>query len=399
MSTLRVLLNAAPDANRADPWALFDDHERLVRSGRSAPGAWPAADRKDAVLAAACVRIVGLHLPPLPADRVAAATAFALEDQLAGPADEQHIAVSPQRADGTVDAIVANRGLVAGLAANFDRVLAEPALAPRPASRHWRWYASGGGGGFVRKPDGSAFATSEHRGIPDELRLALDHAERSGAGPARVEAAFAADEATKSDIAQHVGTAFVTTAAWRWDTAGGAAFTVATDMRQGEFARANPDVKRGSARPFRVAAAIAAAAIALHVVATIGDWASLRIADWRIRSGIASLAREMGITGTDSPAVAIARRHAEARHRAGLAAPADAPPLLARAAPALAALPAGALKTAVYSDGQWTLDLAKTDIDATARLERQLASAGLTTLQATNVSGTRLRVALATGVQ
>jgi hypothetical protein len=387
MSTLRVLLNAAPNANRADAWALFDDNERLVRSGRSAPGAWPAA----------CVRVVGLHLPPLPADRVAAATAFALEDQLAGPADEQHIAVSPQRADGTVEAIVANRGLVSALAANFDRILAEPTLAPRAAPRHWRWYMSGGGGGFVRKPDGSAFATSEHRGIPDELDLALDHADRSGAGPAKVEAAFAADEATKADIAQHVGTAFVTTAAWRWDTAGGAAFTEATDMRQGEFARAKPTVKPGSLRPFRIAAALAAAALALHVIATIGDWAAVRIADWRTRSAITSLAREMGITGTDDAAVAIARLHAEARHRGGLAAPSDALPLLARAAPALAALPAGVLKRAVYSDGHWTFDLANADVNATARLERQLASAGLTTLQATNVSGTRLRVALTTG--
>lgn len=398
MSTLRVLLNAAPDADRADAWALFDDGERLVRSGRSKPGAWPAAETKDAVLAAACVRIVAVHLPPLPADRVAAATAFALEDQLAGPADEQHIAVSPQRADGTVEAIVANRGLVADLAANFDRVLAEPALAPRPAPRHWRWYASAAGGGFVRRPDGSAFATSDHRGIPDELALALDHAERSGAGPAKVEMAFAADEASGHASAQHVGTAFVATTAWRWDTAGGAAFIDATDMRQGAFARARP-VERVSLRPFRIAAALAAAAIALHVLATIGDWASARIADWRTRSAITSLARDMGITGTEDPAVAIARRYAEARHGAGLAAPSDALPLLARAAPALAALPAGVLKRAAYSDGYWTFELASTDASATTRLERQLASTGLTTLQATSASGTRLRVALGTGAR
>ncbi len=57
---------------------------------------------------------------------------------------------------------------------------------------------------------------------------------------------------------------------------------------------------------------------------------------------------------TDDPAVAITRRYAEARHRAGLAAPADALPLLARAAPALAALPAGVLRTAAYS--RWPLD-------------------------------------------
>ena len=170
-------------------------------------------------------------------------------------------------------------------------------------------------------------------------------------------------------------------------------------MRQGEFAPAKPGVERGSMRPFRIAATLAAVAVALHVIATIGDWASLRIADWRTRSAITSLARDMGITSTEDPSIAIAGRHAEARHRAGLAAPADALPLLARAAPALAALPAGVLKRAAYADGHWTFDLANADGNATARMERQLASAGLTTLQATNASGTRLRVALGTGVQ
>jgi hypothetical protein len=395
MSTLRVLLDAAPDANRADGRCLTTTIACTVgtRAGRVARG------RPQDAVPAACVRIVSLHLPPLPADRVAAAAAFALEDQLAGPADEQHIAVSLQRSDGTVEAVVANRELIAALAANFDRILAEPALAPRPVARHWRWYASGFGGGFVRRPDGSAFATSGDSGIPAELNLALDHAERSGAGPTKVETAFATGEAMRSDSAQHVGTAFVPATAWRWDSAGGAAFTEATDLRQGEFARAKPSVEQGSMRPFRIAAIIAAAAIALHVAATIGDWASLRIADWRTRSAIASLASEMGITGTDDPAVAIARRHAQARHSAGFAAPADALPLLARAAPALAALPTGVMKTAAYSDGHWTFDLANPDVETTARLERQLASAGLTTLQATSASGTRLRVALATGAQ
>ena len=106
-------------------------------------------------------------LPPLPPDRVAAAAAFALEDQLAGPAEEQHIAVSPQRRRryGRGDRRQAAAWSPTS-PSQFDRILAEPALAPRPPPRHWRWYASGAGGGFVRKPDGSAFATGEHDGVP-----------------------------------------------------------------------------------------------------------------------------------------------------------------------------------------------------------------------------------------
>ena len=67
MSTLRVLLDAAPDAGRADAWALFDANDRAVQAGRGVPSAWPAAERSEAVLAAACVRIVSLRLPPMPA--------------------------------------------------------------------------------------------------------------------------------------------------------------------------------------------------------------------------------------------------------------------------------------------------------------------------------------------
>ena len=74
------------------------------------------------------------------------------------------------------------------------------------------------------------------------------------------------------------------------------------------------------------------------------------------------------------------------------------PPLLARAAPALAGLPAGAFKTATYTPATWTLDLAKLDAGALAELDRRLAAAGLATLQATTNAGTRLRVTLAPGV-
>jgi hypothetical protein len=399
MSTLRVLLDAAPAAGRADAWTLFDDAERVVRSGRGAPDAWPAAQRREAVLAAACVRIVGLHLPPLTADRLSAAAAYALEDQLAGPADEQHIAVSSQRADGTVEAIIANRGLVARLADAFERILAEPALAPLPPPRHWRWYASEAGGGFVRKPDGSSFATGALDRVPAELALALDHAARAGNGPAGVEMAFAPDATLRADLARHPGASFATMPPWRWEASGAAAFAAATDVRQGEFARAAPSTTRVSTRWFRWAAILAALAIGLHVMATIGEWIALRADTWRVRSALGDVARDAGVMASEDPAAAIGKRYAEARHRAGLAAPADALPLLSRAAPALAALPTGTLKSATYTDGRWTFDIAKLDASAAERLERQLAGAGLSTLAATNPSGARLRVAPGPGAR
>jgi type II secretion system protein L len=394
MSTLRVLLDAPPTPGRADAWTLFDDGDRILRSGRSDPASWPASARREAVLAASALRLVALRLPPLTADRVAAAATFALEDQLAGPARDHHIAVSAQRRDGMVEAVIATRVDIVALAAQFERVVAEPALAPVPASGRWRWYASGVAGGFVRTPDGAAFATGDIAALPAELTLALDHAARSGAKPAHVEAAFKADDATLAAWSRTCGTTFERSDLWRWQDAGRAAFADATNLLQGELARGVPAQRTGGRRPFRIALAIAVAAIALQVVATLSEWTWLRVEQWRTARAVQAIARDAGVPEGEAPAAGLARRHADARHRAGLAAPADALPMLARAAPALAQLPPGTLKSATYGDGHWTFDLAKTDASAASAFEQRLDAAGLATLQATTAAGTRVRVTL-----
>src|SRR3954470_3260951 len=102
MSTLRVLLSAAPTPSRPESWAWFDDAGRCVQRGRDVAAAWPNADRREAVLAAELVRIVTLELPPMPATRIAGAAAFALEDQIATTGDPPAVAVSPQQPDGSV---------------------------------------------------------------------------------------------------------------------------------------------------------------------------------------------------------------------------------------------------------------------------------------------------------
>ena len=77
---------------------------------------------------------------------------------------------------------------------------------------------------------------------------------------------------------------------------------------------------------------------------------------------------------------------------ARLSAPDDALPLLARAAPALAAVPAGKWKRAVYASGAWTLEFATLDDAVRDALIRRLADAGLTALHANNAGGLRVRI-------
>jgi hypothetical protein len=154
------------------------------------------------------------------------------------------------------------------------------------------------------------------------------------------------------------------------------------------------------ARLFRPALWIVGAALAIHVLAGVGEWLSLQ---WQLRA----LDREMSalaqVAVGDSaannaagvaPASAIARRHGELRHRAGLAASNDLLPLLARAAPAISAIPAGAIRSLHYADGHIVFELQKLDVPQTTRLQRELQQLGLVAIAVPTATGARLRIGL-----
>ncbi|MFO1412822.1 MAG: type II secretion system protein GspL [Burkholderiales bacterium] len=398
MPLLRVLLAQPPAPAEAAPWALFDDQGRHQRSGVGVPAQWPEDTEREAVIAASAVRLASVALPPMPADRVAAAATFALEDQLAGGSNTQHLTVSPRKPDGTVEVTVVARALVAALQEDFERVVAEPALAPTPSAGTWRWCRSQPGGGFVRKPDGSAFALSAPTPThaPDELALALAQAARAGTPP-RVEVAFPVDDAELAAWSAQCGARFERGVAWQWDQ-DGARLAAAPDLLHGEFSGTPAKIRRTLAQRFAWPLGLAAAALALHVGATVVQWASLRYDAWQVERALVQAARDAGagdVTTAEAASTALARRFADARHRARQAAPDDALPLLARAAPALAALPRGTFKSATYAGNTWTFELAKLDPAAAATLDRALTLAGLAPLAATTATGTRVRVALA----
>jgi len=397
MTVLRVLLSAPPAANRAEAWARSDDGGRVVERGVDTPDRWPAASRREAVLAAGLVRVIALALPPMSPARLASAAAYALEDRLAATGAAAAIGVSAPRADGSVLAAVtaqATLDAVAAHAPRFARIVAEPALAP--VSSGWTWCASGASGGFVRTADGSAFAVGVAPAggvLPPELVAALAQAPRGGGAPASVVVTQPCTDALLAQWRASTGVAFERGEPWRWDDAPESAYAAAPDLlRAPEIAAP----ARGAAlRLWKPAAAIALAAVALHVVATIAQWSWLRIDAWRSGERIVALAQGAGVADAATPDAALralARRDAELRHRAGLAAASDAVPLLARAAPALAALPAAAVKSATFADGAWTFELATLDDAARAALDRRMQDNGLTALQARTAAGARMRV-------
>ncbi|HVF63167.1 MAG TPA: type II secretion system protein GspL, partial [Casimicrobiaceae bacterium] len=356
------------------------------------PDRWPTADRREAVLAADAVRMIALTLPPLPRDRLAAAVHYALEERLA--TTETAIAIAERRGDGRVPVIVLARDLADALdEGSFTRAVAEPDLAP-PAEG-WRW-CEAPEGGFVRTDEGSAFAVGAMHddALPTELRLALNEAVANDRAPEAVIVDGARSDAGRLARWQHEsGVGFVAGKPWSWSSAAPAQFACAMDIVTG-LKRATVTPVVASPRRFTPALAVLALAIILHVVATLGDWLWHRQALGRAQRDAVALANEIGARETDATTAfaSIARVHADARHRAGLFASNDAMSMLAQAAPALALLPANALKTATWSGGAWTLDLAPLDEASTQRFVQGLAATGLSALTAKTAAGTRARI-------
>lgn len=406
MIVLRVLLDEAPAAGRANAWALFDTAGACVRKGRDVMAAWPAADRVEAVVAASQVRIATVALPPMPQSRVAGAAAFALEDQLAGPHAAHHVAVSPRARDGHVRVAIVARALIDGITGrcpNVARIIAESDLAA-PAN-DWRWCADElSTPGFIRRTDGSAFPTdppSADGALPAELSLALQQARRgnSPAARVRVEAPIAVSSASSllGRWQRETGVEFVVGTPWQWEAAGPAAFAEAIDLSSSRSDSGKAPPRAKPERLFAPALVLAAVALALHVVASSFEWASLRLQASRDAREWMSLAATAGVPvdAATTPAaarLALSRRYAQARHDHGLSAPEDALPILARAAPALATLPPGSVKRAAYADGHWTLDLALANPGAIGELELRMRNAGVPALIATSPNGVRIRI-------
>jgi hypothetical protein len=183
---------------------------------------------------------------------------------------------------------------------------------------------------------------------------------------------------------------------WRWPDATPQAFASAVDLAAIGADAGAPSPRSTAMRLFRPALAIAALALGIHVIATLGQWAWLQ---WQTRAVQRELAAVAQAAAPESaaampPLQAIGRRDAELRHRAGLPARDDFLPLLARAAPALATLPAGSVRSLRYADGHVVLELQKSDAAQIAHVQRELQGRGLTAIAAATATGARLRLGI-----
>ena len=400
MTTLRVRLPVPFDPSAPAAWWRVDDQGRIVERGTSSPPAWPAADRIEAVLGAGDVRIVALELPPMNDARRASAAAFALEDQLAAPADTMHLAVTAPASVGAPTVVrIVDRAAVTWLAARrpaIDRVVAEPDLAP--ADGAWHWCVDADGRGFVRRRDTSAFAADAPEGseLPAELAAALAHARGDvgavGAPPARIVVDAPADAPRLAAWTQATGVTFVQGTPWSLERVPDASWRSAPDVRAGHsiLPTAAPVPV---ARRFVPALALALGALVLHVLLTAAGWTHDRYVAWRADRAVVELARGAGIDPVpDARAAeaALATRATGALHASARMAEGDALPLIARAAGPLATLPPGSVRKLTYGDRRLVADLGALDETRVARLMRDLRAAGLAPVAAQAGGGLRI---------
>ena len=354
MTLLRIKLPMPFDPAADAAWWRVDDRGRVIDRGRGPPASWPTAERREAVLGAQDVRIVALALPPMNASRLPSAAAYALEDQLAAPLESMHVAVEPPAArDGVTLARVVNRDTIAWLVSHrpaFDRVVAEPDLVPKDGAAHR--YVDAEGNGFVRQADGSAYAVDASSGRDTP---------------------------------------------WSVERASPEAWAGAPDLRLG-FLRDAGATRRPLARALVPALALVVAALALHVVATAAQWTHDRYLTWRADRAVVALARDAGLEpGPDARAAEalLARRAATTLHASARVANGDALPLLARAAQALGALPAGSVRKIALSERRLVAELSALDEARLSRVLRELANAGFEAVSAPIAGGVRISATLA----
>lgn len=426
MKVLRIFLGG----DGVCDWALGDDDDHAgPASAEAADGQntsiseIPRAGRTVVIVPAARMRTLVVAVPPTPAAKLSAVVRFALEEQLAGDVESQHVVIAVRRERDAIVHVVDKRWLKEALAALARQgirpvaVVAESDLAPRAPSQPdppgvsrlvgtWIWREDGGflieAGGRVAVLDQSQDALPS--GLLLSLRNSVGPESGSVAGSTQGTAAVppcvvvrgpSLLRAQSPAWSRATGVIFDIQPEWMWRDASAASIATAANMLTPELNADAHAMPRVAGRPRLVRTVLwwLAAALLLHAGASAAEWVLLKWRSAKVERDTQQLMRTAApeLTGDLDPAWR--KFYAAARHRQGKTAPDDALPLLAEAAGALTELPPGALRVINFEAGQLTLDF---DRSATVSIATALPlwqSRGLTVLQAETPGGLRLRIA------
>lgn len=409
MSVLRIFLSG----DGACDWTLQDDQHDRGRSspagadgGENTPYAeLPRAARSVAIVPAARMRTLTVAVPPTPAAKLLSVVRFALEDQLAGDVESQHVVIAAQRQRAVIVHVIDRRWLQSALA-DLARhgmqpalVAAESDLAPRApdALGTWVWREDGG---FLIEAGGRVTVLDQSRdALPSGLLLSLRNTGNAGAAEspsARVVVRGPSALAERSAAwSRATGVTFDIEPEWTWRDASAATLAAAANLLTPELHAGTSSVLAAEGRPriLRRALMWLTAALLLHAGASAAEWAMLKWRVAQIERDTQQLIRSAAPDLAGDLDAAWRKHYAAARHRQGKTAPDDALPLLAEAAAALPDLPPGALRVLNFESGQLTLDLDRSAAGPIVAALPLWQDRGLSVLQAESPGGLRVRFA------
>lgn len=368
----------------AADWVLLDAAGQVLQQGRSGPTHWPAADTCAALLGATQCTWLEVPLPPSPRRERPRLLSYALEEQLVGDPDTQHLTVTHSETDGEfrrTGVIAVSRARVAQLLAQFEH-LGRPlgqlrsALQTAPlAKQAWALALRPGKDAVLRPDRHTALAfdlappATMHDLLATALPILLARRRALGAETTALELRVAAGCAAP-EIAAPDGYALpiATGPAWHWWHRYGDA----SELLRDEFAPrhlGNRHLKR-----LKAPAAIAAFALLALLVATVIQVIAQGQALDELETRSTRLF-ERALPGTPAvvPATQLARALQRERTRHGLLAGDDLLALLHGHVLATGLAP----QALDYKAGQLTLTLRPEDAAQANTIARRLLSRGI----------------------
>jgi general secretion pathway protein L len=380
MTVLRVRCPLDDDSALCQ-WTLIDAGRAPIEGEGPVDELPRHARRVELVLPAAEVLITRARLPPRARRRGGDVLGYALEEEMLGGPEDNHV-VWLGLADGEdVLAVFDRQGLqrrldaLANLGMRAVEVYCETLLLPHiPGEWSLAW---NGSEGFVRTAQhvGGATVFGDHGSPPLSLELMLEEAAGSDAYPRSI-AIYPAAPGALPDLdawQSTLGVDLRDAGEWTWRTS-----AVDPDVRLMREGR-RLHVSSGALARLRPAAWIAASALILHGVALVIDWSKLAFEQRELRQQIEARFRSVfpDAAAVEDPALQMRRRLAQARHAAGAPDPGDFLPLLETTASGMSELPPATLRVISYEGGQLTLELGPVDEAQLRRTTARLTQAGL----------------------
>jgi general secretion pathway protein L len=373
MSLLRIQGSLA-DSDLHCRWALVGDGREPVLGEGRIDGLPRRAQRVQLVIPAAEVLITRARLPQGAARRGGAVLAFAVEDETLGDPEANQVSWLGTDGDSEVLAVFDKNGLRRWLDALSAAGL-EPAevvcetlllpLAPGEWSVGWN-----GIDGFVHtaRLEGAATDCGDAQSAPLGLALMLDAAAARNALPDMIAVhPTSPDAAPDLDAWQaQLGIPLRLAPPWDWSRA----------PREAGVNLVRPRsrwrVPQAGLSRLKPAAWIVGAALAIHAVALVTDWALLADQRRTVRRQMEARFRTLfpDTVAVVDPALQMRRKLADARHIAGQPDSGDFLPMIDAVAASMNELPANSVRIGSYEPGRLTLELGAVD---EARLRRVIA--------------------------